>query len=142
MRCPLCGFEFEPTAMSCHASCAFNDSCGIICCPNCGYQIADERKSRMADALRRFIARRRGEDNTTQPIRPLSTMQAGQSGKVVAINSDNHLRIERLHVLGLVTDALITLEQKRPTYVLRVGFTELSIDHEIATNIMVDVTVS
>ena len=139
MRCPLCGFEFEPTAMSCHASCAFNDSCGIICCPNCGYQIPDERKSRMADALRRFIARRREETNL-DPVRPLSAMQPGQSGKVVAINSTNHMRIERLHVLGLVTDALITLEQKRPTYVLKVGFTELSIDYEIATNIMVDVS--
>ena len=140
MRCPLCGFEFEPTLMSCHSSCAFNDSCGIICCPNCGYQIPDERKSRMADALRRFIARRR-EETTLDPVRPLSAMQPGQSGKVVAINSTNHMRIERLHVLGLVTDALITLEQKRPTYVLKVGFTELSIDYEIATNIMVDVAV-
>ncbi len=139
MHCPLCGFEFEPTSMSCHSSCAFNDSCGIICCPNCGYQIPDEHKSRMADALRRFIARRREEDNQ-EPVRPLSAMQPGQSGKVVAINSTNHMRIERLHVLGLVTDALITLEQKRPTYVLKVGFTELSIDHEIATNIMVDVS--
>jgi len=139
MRCPLCGFEFEPTSMSCHSSCAFNDSCGIICCPNCGYQIPDERKSRMADALRRFIARRR-EETTLDPVRPLSAMQPGQSGKVVAINSTNHMRIERLHVLGLVTDALITLEQKRPTYVLKVGFTELSIDYEIATNIMVDVS--
>ena len=139
MRCPLCGFEFEPTSMSCHSSCAFNDSCGIICCPNCGYQIPDERKSRMADALRRFIARRREETNL-EPVRPLSAMQPGQSGKVVAINSANHSRIERLHVLGLVTDALVTLEQKRPTYVLKVGFTEFSIDYEIATNIMVDVS--
>jgi Fe2+ transport system protein FeoA len=139
MRCPLCGFEFEPTSMSCHSSCAFNDSCGIICCPNCGYQIPDERKSRMADALRRFIARRREETNL-EPVRPLSAMQPGQSGKVVAINSENHSRIERLHVLGLVTDALVTLEQKRPTYVLKVGFTELSIDYDIATNIMVDVS--
>lgn len=95
----------------------------------------------MANALRRFIARRQ-EQYSSEPVRPLSTMQPGQSGKVVAINSDNHARIERLHVLGLVTDATVTLEQKRPTYVLKVGFTELSIDHDIATNIMVDVSAS
>ncbi len=140
MICPLCGYEFEASALSCHTSCAFNDSCGIICCPNCGYQIPDERKSRMANALRRFIASKRGEDKTLEPIRPVSDMQPGQSGKVVAINSVNHTRIERLHVLGLITNAIITLEQKRPTYVLRVGFTELSIDREIASNIMVDVS--
>lgn len=140
MRCPLCGFEFDATAMSCHTSCAFNESCGIICCPNCGYQLPDERKSRMADALRRFIARRRAEQDDQAPVRPLSALQPGQSGKVIAINSTNHARIERLHVLGLVNDADITLQQKRPTYVLKVGFTELSIDHDIATNIMVDVS--
>lgn len=139
MQCPLCGFEFEPESMACHSSCAFNDSCGIICCPNCGYQMPDESKSRMANALRLFIARRRGEGGKLEPVRPLSAMKPGQSGKVVAINSDNHARIERLHVLGLVKDAIIRLEQKRPTYVLRVGFTELTIDYEIATNIMVDV---
>lgn len=140
MRCPLCGTEFELTSMSCHASCAFNDSCGIICCPNCGYQIPDETKSRMANALRRLITRRRNEETSQEPIRPLSAMQPGQSGKVVAINSSNHARIERLHILGLVTDALVTLEQKRPTFVLKVGFTELSVDYEIALNIMVDVS--
>lgn len=140
MRCPLCGFEFEPTAMSCHSSCAFNDSCGIICCPNCGYQIPDERKSRMADALRRFIARRRADHENESPVRPLTAMQPGQTGKVIAINSTNHARIERLHILGLVNDAAVTLQQKHPTYVLKVGFTELSIDHDIATNIMVDVS--
>ena len=94
----------------------------------------------MANALRRFIARRRSEEASQESVRPLSAMQPGQIGKVVAINSSNHARIERLQILGLVADALVTLEQKRPTFVLKVGFTELSIDHDIATNIMVDVS--
>lgn len=99
----------------------------------------DESKSRMANALRLYIARKRGEGKALDPVRPLSSLRPGQSGKVVAINSDNHARIERLHVLGLVNDAIIRLEQKRPTYVLKVGFTELTVDHDIAADIMVDV---
>lgn len=137
MRCPLCGFEFEETQMSCHSSCAFNESCGIICCPNCGYQMPDEHKSRVAEALRRFLSRRR-EQQALPPVRPLSAMQPGESGKVVAINSQSHTRIERLHVLGLINDAHVVLEQRRPTFVLRVGFTELSIEQDIAQEIMVD----
>ncbi len=140
MRCPLCGFEFEETAMNCHSSCTFNESCAIICCPNCGYQVPDERRSRVAAALRRAIARGRGEDVDLPPVRPLSRMQPGQCGRVVTIQSDNHSRVERLNILGLTADAHIILEQKRPTYVLRVGFTELSVEREIAENILVDVS--
>lgn len=138
MRCPLCGYEFEVTAMNCHSSCVFNESCGIICCPNCGYQIPDERKTRVASALRRWFARRQTEDTAQSPVRPLTAMRAGQSGKIVTINSDSQTRIERLHLLGLTTDAHITLEQKRPTYVLSVGFTQLTLDHDIAADILVD----
>lgn len=139
MHCPLCGYEFDETAMSCHSSCAFNQGCGIICCPNCGYQVADEGKSRLAAALRRMLVRKKATEIPLLPVRPLSTLQPGQSGRVVSINSDNHTRVERLHVLGVVANALVTLEQKRPTFVLRVDFTELSIEREIADTILVEV---
>ena len=139
MRCPLCGFEFEITAMSCHSSCAFNDSCGIICCPNCGYQIPDERKSRLADGLRRFLSRRQNKVEEQPPIRPLSTLLAGQMGRVIAIHSENHARVEKLNVLGLTADAQVIVEQKRPTYVLRVGFTEFSVEADIADEILVEI---
>jgi Fe2+ transport system protein FeoA len=138
MRCPLCSYEFEATTMACHSSCPFNESCGVICCPNCGYQIPDERKSHLAQILRRFIAHKRGQDEHLS-VRPLSTLLAGQSGRVVAIHSQNHARIERLNVLGLIPDAQVKVEQKRPTYVLRVGFTELSVDHEIADDILIEI---
>jgi Fe2+ transport system protein FeoA len=140
MRCPLCGYEFEPEAMSCHSSCAFNDACAIICCPNCGYQMPDERRSRLAGALRRMLARKQNQPGSDEKVRPLSMMQPGQSGKVVTIQSAHDGRIERLHILGLTDGAAITLEQKRPTFVLRAGFTELSLEREIADEILVEVS--
>jgi Fe2+ transport system protein FeoA len=140
MRCPLCGNEFDETAMACHSSCVFNENCGIICCRNCGYQLVDEQKTRLATSLRRWLSHRTHSDDHLPPVRPLSAMQPGQSGTVVEIVSPNYTRIERLHVLGLITDAPITLEQKHPTFVLRVGFTQLSIEREIADDILVNVT--
>lgn len=141
MRCPLCGLEFEETAMACHSSCMFNESCGIICCPNCGYQMPDARKSRLAEGLRLALARRsRRNGYYRESVRPLSMMQPGQSGTIVAIQSENESRVERLHIMGVMPDAQVTLTQKRPAYVLRVGFTELSVELEIADDILVEVT--
>jgi DtxR family Mn-dependent transcriptional regulator/ferrous iron transport protein A len=46
-----------------------------------------------------------------------------------------------LSVFGVIPGAKITLQQRKPAYVLRVGFTELSIEYEIADSILVDLAV-
>jgi DtxR family Mn-dependent transcriptional regulator len=102
--------------------------------------MADEQKSRLANTLRRLLARRREAQAVQAAVRPLTELEPGQTGKVTAIESQNHARVERLNVLGLIPAAQITLEQKRPTYVVRVGFTELSVEREIAQQILVDTT--
>ncbi len=57
MRCPLCGHGFDETRMSCVAVCplARVQGCNLLCCPNCGYQMVDERKSGVARLLRRLL---------------------------------------------------------------------------------------
>jgi len=53
--CPLCGYKFEATGLRCTAGCplAQLQGCHLICCPNCGYQMVDERQSNLAQLLRR-----------------------------------------------------------------------------------------
>lgn len=137
MQCPLCGFTFDETLMACHSSCTFNESCGIICCPNCGFQVADERKSRLANALRTALARRR--KMVVRGECTLSQLQPGQSGTVLEIHTDNHMRAEKLQVLGITPGARIRLGQRHPAFVLQVGFTEISLEREVADEIMVEV---
>lgn len=137
MLCPLCGYEFDSTLLSCHSSCAFNEACAIICCPNCGYQMADERKSRIATILRRLLTSEQKTDEIS-PVRAVSGMKPGQSGKVVDIRSKNHARIERLNTLGLIENTRLVLEQTQPAYVLRVGFTEVSVEQDVANDIFVE----
>ncbi len=55
MICPLCGFEYDETALDCHAACPMAQGCAIVCCPNCGYQSVDESKSELAKLLRRLL---------------------------------------------------------------------------------------
>jgi hypothetical protein len=45
MKCALCGYEFDEMGLACHTKCPLAKGCAIICCPNCGYQVVDERKS-------------------------------------------------------------------------------------------------
>jgi len=53
--CLLCGYEFDEAHLSCGAGCplAALQGCQLKCCPNCGYQSVDERKSTLAQLLRR-----------------------------------------------------------------------------------------
>jgi len=70
--------------------------------------------------------------------RRLSDLRPGQSGMVVSIESRNTTRLDRLSTFGVTPGFQVTLEQRQPTYVLRVGFTELSIEREIADEIIVE----
>ncbi len=51
MRCALCSYEFDSTALACHSSCPLAAGCHIICCPHCGYQTVDETRSGSVNLL-------------------------------------------------------------------------------------------
>jgi len=70
--------------------------------------------------------------------RRLSDLRPGQSGTVVSIESRSAARLDRLSTFGVTPGFEVTLEQRQPAYVLRVGFTELSIEREVADEIIVE----
>jgi Fe2+ transport system protein FeoA/rubredoxin len=140
MQCQLCGYIFDETSLSCHSSCAFNKHCAIICCPNCGYQVADVSKSSVVALLRRAFGDKSSAQSgdTVVDSRPLSSLSPGETGTILAIDSASASRLERLSVFGLMPGAEVTLEQRQPTFVLRVGGTELSVEREVADEILIE----
>jgi DtxR family Mn-dependent transcriptional regulator len=70
--------------------------------------------------------------------RRLSELRPGQSGTLVSIESRSVSRLDRLSMMGMTPGFEVTLEQRRPAYVVRVGFTELSIEREVADEIMIE----
>ncbi len=45
MKCPLCGLEFrEQEAQKACGRCMLAKSCGLVKCPNCGYESPIESK--------------------------------------------------------------------------------------------------
>ena len=67
----------------------------------------------------------------------LDRLRAGQSAEVVELRSADRARLERLGAYGLVPGSTVRVEQLRPAIIFRVGETEISIDRDVAREIVV-----
>lgn len=54
VQCPLCGARFNADEHKRCSQCPFGNRCSLICCPQCGYQMVDERKSTLAALVKRL----------------------------------------------------------------------------------------
>ncbi len=69
---------------------------------------------------------------------PVSQLRPGQSGRVVELRSGDAARLDRLGAYGLVPGSLVLMAQARPTFILRIGETEIAVDQEVAGQIIVE----
>lgn len=72
--------------------------------------------------------------------RPLTDLPVGQSAEVTDILSTRESRLTHLSAFGLVPGSLVRLQQRRPAYVVQIGETEITLDADIAREIMVRAT--
>lgn len=143
MRCQLCGFEFDPNQLTCHAACPLHSRCHLICCPNCGYQVVDGSHSRAAGWLRRWWKpKTQAVTQTVQPrqagaICPLVDLPLGIEAEIEAMDTLDPARLARLSVYGLCPGSRVCLLQRHPACVIRSGETELALSREILAQIHV-----
>ncbi len=80
----------------------------------------------------------------TENIKPLvnrlSELDLGKTGKIAFITPSFHKRFDRLTALGLITGNEIMVHQRQPSFVIRIGETELALDKEIAREIYVRIS--
>ncbi|HLB45880.1 MAG TPA: FeoA family protein [Anaerolineales bacterium] len=67
----------------------------------------------------------------------LDRLRAGQSAEVVELRSADPARLERLGAYGLVPGSTVRVLQLRPAIIFRVGETEISMDRDVACEIVV-----
>ena len=67
----------------------------------------------------------------------LKELAAGSEAKIVFITTPHHQRLSRLVNLGVIPGGKFILHQKKPSYLLRIGSTEIAIDEAIASEIYV-----
>lgn len=145
MRCQLCGYEFEVTSLVCHTNCPLGSHCHLLCCPHCGYQVVDESKSKLANWIGRLLPARAQPENARsrsrrvleEKIVPLSHIPNGTQVEVRSLDEMPSNRLARLSVFGLIPGSLVTLLQRHPAPVVRIGETELALSADILDQIWV-----
>lgn len=70
-------------------------------------------------------------------VMPMTDLDPGSRGRIVFIAPKDHSRMDRLSSLGIVPGTEVSLHQKKPAFVIRIGETELALDTEIAGEIYV-----
>jgi len=70
-------------------------------------------------------------------VSPLSEMEEGEKGSIAYLHLREGGRLERLLALGVLPGQPVALLQRYPSYVFRVGETQVAVDAELAGHIYV-----
>jgi DtxR family Mn-dependent transcriptional regulator len=70
-------------------------------------------------------------------IHPLSDCAPGSRLRIVFITPSVHQRLDRLNSMGVLPGEVIHLHQKQPSFVIRIGATEVAIEKDVAREIFV-----
>ena len=70
-------------------------------------------------------------------VTPLSELKTGAEAQVIYIATKHHQRLDRLSTLGLIPGARVRVHQTAPTYVIRVGETDIALDTDVLRDIYV-----
>lgn len=80
---------------------------------------------------------REGLNEANRVVYPLSEMEAGQGGRIMYIHTHGKSSIEKLMAMGVLPGFEVSLIQRHPSYVFRVGQTQIAVDADIAGEIFV-----
>jgi DtxR family Mn-dependent transcriptional regulator len=76
--------------------------------------------------------------NDVQPlVVRVSELSPGDVGKIVFISSNRSRRLDRLSTMGIIPGTLLRLHQRKPSFIVDLGETQLAIDQQIAGEIYV-----
>ena len=132
--CLFCGFEFEPEDTLCRHGCPMRTNCGLIRCPGCDYEFPERPAA--VSWLGRLLRLGSPREPACGHYQSLEDVEIGVQVEVSSLPPGDSRR-NTLAVFGLVPETRITLLQKRPACVVKVGETELALDPEIASEIIV-----
>ena len=136
LHCPLCSFEFLRSSEDCHHGCPLSKYCKLITCPSCKYEFPPH-EGMLSWWSRLFKKKAICLTKHAENVFNLTELNPGEAGEVVEVSAEKASRRNTLAVYGLIPGSQFSLLQKQPTYVLRIGETELALEVDIAHDILV-----
>lgn len=136
MKCTLCGFEFnEENAHGACKGCGLMKGCELIKCPHCNFENAPEPKW-----IRKLFRKREGQ-KTQKSLQGsdlrLDELEINKKAKVSFVQMGNRSTLQKIIAIGALPNTELVLLQKFPSFVFQIGFSQFSIDQELARSIHV-----
>lgn len=133
--CSCCGHEFdEAEGQAACSSCVAKQSCGLVRCPQCGFESAREPG---------YLQRLRGWFTGAKPVQeppaqgplchmtvPLTDLDEGESAEIQGFAGNANIR--KFLSLGILPGLHISLLKKTPAVVIRAGYSEFAFDRDLA----------
>lgn len=70
-------------------------------------------------------------------VLPLSELKAGEKGKILYIATKHHPRLDKLTALGVSPGEEVKIHQVFPSFVIKIGETDIALDTEVLKDIFV-----
>jgi len=81
--------------------------------------------------------RHRGQREHFKVVAPLSELKVKDRGSVAYLHAKDHSQMKRLMAIGVLPGARISLLQKFPSYVFKIGESQFAVDKTLASDIYV-----
>jgi len=62
--CSMCGYEFDPSRMPICQGCPLQKGCQLACCPNCGFENVDIKRSTLVRLTTKVFGLMKDEAST------------------------------------------------------------------------------
>lgn len=140
IHCAMCGHKFNPDQHLACQACPVQSGCSLVCCPACGYQTVNPRRSKIV-RLMNFLS---ANKNSTSPAGPQKTegslagVPPGMKAKVIDFSADfPPERKAYLQAYGMVPDYWVTVLGHSPVTIVQLDNIELALENELASGIKV-----
>ena len=142
IACELCKREFsEMEGQAGCSSCAIAKGCRGVRCPYCYYEMVP--KPPWLRRLDSFLSiKLRAKSSSSQAIGKgilvLTSLAIGQDAWVNHLDMESNRKLEELIAIGVLPGRGIRIIQKFPSFVFQVGYSQFSIDQDLASCIYVN----
>lgn len=149
MKCDFCGavFEKDECRSGCE-SCPMNRNCKKIKCPNCNYEMYPEPEHKTLGRIKNLfdlIGKSKKKSNRLNDNKSvnkkyvnLTELETGEKARILKINTNDLTKMRKLTAFGIMPGLDIIMIQRYPAFVVQIGFTQVALDEDIASEIIID----
>lgn len=140
MVCNFCGFHYDPDQHLACQSCPLHANCNLVCCPACGYQTVNPRRSSLVRLVRRFPRHKKFPRKSQQGL-TLADVPPGCTAEFMGFaDSFPADRKASLQAYGLVVNHKVQVVQHAPVTIIRLDNIELALERDLARGIKVSLS--